>query len=223
MQSIQRKILMGALALVGCPAILLAQDAPAQGPPPGMTRPEMGPRGAIGGPGFRGGPWMQRDGQRLAPAWREGRFGGRRGPWGRFARHQRRVGMGLAAMLQNPGIRERIGVSAEQAAKIQGQQSAFAKTRIRDQADLRVKRLELRDLLRAEKPDRTAIDKKLRELSEVQLAAQKSAIDHQLAMRDALTAEQKEKMREVLRERMRDGHMPGPQRLQEPPRPPATE
>ena len=130
-------------------------------------------------------------------------------------------------LLRDPALRQRIGISTEQAAKIQGQESTFVKARIRDRADLQVKHMELRDLMGAEKPDRAAIDKKLREISEVRLAAEKSSVEHQLAMRDALTPEQKEKMREALRERMQQGgmpgpqgHMPGPDGRQGPPRPP---
>jgi len=118
-------------------------------------------------------------------------------------RHHRRH-RGVAMILRNPTLRERVGISAEQAARIQGQQAAFAKSRVRDRADLRVKQMDLRQLMAAEKPDRAAIDKKLREISEVRLAAQQLAVEHRLAMREAITPEQKEKMKQLFRERMRD-------------------
>jgi len=88
---------------------------------------------------------------------------------------------------------------------------AFQKTRIRDRADIQVKRIELRQLLGAEKPDRAAIDKKLRELNEVELAAKKSMIDYRLAQREFFTPEQREKMRQMFQERgQRRGPRPMP-------------
>ena len=120
----------------------------------------------------------------------------------RQCRHHR--GGGMAMLLRNPALRERAGISAEQAAKIQKQQAVFAKTRVRDHADLRVKQMDLRQLMAAEKADRAAIDKKLQEIGEVRLAAQKSAIEYRLTMREALTPEQKERMKQLFQERMEE-------------------
>ena len=181
MKSLKKKILVGVLALGTSPLGLLAQGAPGQGAPAGA-----GPQGR---PEMR----CDRDDQR----WENRRH--RRGKMRHHRRHR-----GVAMILRNPTLRERVGISAEQAARIQGQQAAFAKSRVRDRADLRVKQMDLRQLMAAEKPDRAAIDKKLREISEVRLAAQQLAVEHRLAMREAITPEQKEKMKQLFRERMRD-------------------
>ncbi len=61
-----------------------------------------------------------------------------------------------------------------------------------------MKHLELRELLAAEKPDRTAIEQKLAQLNEVQFAMRKAAIQHRLAMRGMFTPEQREDARAVL-------------------------
>lgn len=184
MKSLKKQILVGVLALATSPLGLLGQGPPEQGAP--------------AGPGPQGRPEMRRDRD-------DRRFENRRQRRGKMRHHRRQRGRGVAMILRNPTLRERVGISAEQAAKIQGQQAAFAKSRVRDRADLRVKQIDLRQLMAAEKPDRTAIDKKLRELSEVRLAAQQSAVEHRLAMREAITPEQKEKMKQLFRERMRDG------------------
>jgi len=185
MKSLKKKFLVGVLTLATSPLGLLAQGAPEQGAP--------------AGPGPQGRPGMRRD--RDDRRW-ENRRRHRRG---KMRHHRRQRGRGVAMILRNPTLRERVGISAEQAAKIQGQQAAFAKSRVRDRADLRVKQMDLRQLMAAEKPDRAAIDKKLREISEVRLAAQQLAVERRLAMREAITPEQKEKMKQLFRERMRDG------------------
>ena len=193
MRSLKTKTLIGALMLATSPLGLLAQGASGHGAP--------------AGPGPQGRPEMRRDGD-------DRRWENRRRHGQDKMRHHRRQrhhrGRGVAMILRNPALRERIGISAEQAAKIQEQQAAFAKSRVRDHADLRVKQMELRQLMAVEKPDRAAIDKKLSEISEVRLAAQKSAVEYRLAMREAITPEQKEKMRQLFREWMRDGRMGRP-------------
>jgi Spy/CpxP family protein refolding chaperone len=102
-------------------------------------------------------------------------------------------------MLRNPAFRERLRITPEQAARIQAQQSAFAKARIRDRADVQVKRLELDELLAAEKPDHAQLEKKLFELNEAEFAMRKAALDQRLAMREALTPEQRDNLRDMVR------------------------
>jgi Spy/CpxP family protein refolding chaperone len=103
--------------------------------------------------------------------------------------------------LNDPAIRQQIGLTAEQAAAIRQQESNFRKTEIRDRADLAVKRIDLRDLLAVDKPDRAAIDSKLREISAAQLALEKSSIDFRLNMRDAISPAQREKLHQLMADR----------------------
>jgi Spy/CpxP family protein refolding chaperone len=112
----------------------------------------------------------------------------------------------LGQLARNPQFRERIGLTPEQVSKIQAQESIFAKARIRNQAELQVKRMELRELMQEEKPDRALIEKKMREVTEAEFAQRKAAVDHQLTMRDLITPEQKQKLQEV-RQEMRTRHM----------------
>jgi Spy/CpxP family protein refolding chaperone len=116
----------------------------------------------------------------------------------------------LAQIMDDPSLRQRLGITAEQTAKIRQQTSAFRKTQIRNRADVEVKRVELRDLLSADQPDRVAIDKKLDEISASRLAQEKAAVDFRLSIRDVLTPDQRQKL-----EQMRHGvpeHGPGPRR-----------
>jgi Spy/CpxP family protein refolding chaperone len=119
--------------------------------------------------------------------------------------------LGLSRLLNDPAIRQQAGITADQAAKINQQTSDFRKTQIRDGADIQVKRIDLQDLLSADKPDRAAIDAKLQEISASQLTLSKSAIDYQLNMREAITPAQRDKLRQLMRDRgrPRDGRSGG--------------
>lgn len=135
-----------------------------------------------------------------------------RGGWGQGDRMDMRGPggggreFGLFRVLNDPDIREKVGVTTEQVAKIRRQESDFRKAEIRNRADLEVKRIDLNDLLAADKPDRAAIDSKLQEISTAQMALEKSRIDNRLDMRDALTPAQRQKLRDVMKERrQRDG------------------
>jgi Spy/CpxP family protein refolding chaperone len=109
-------------------------------------------------------------------------------------------GMGLAFLANDPEMRKRLGISDEQAAKIRQQTLDFRKAEIRSRADLQVKRLELHSLLAGDAPDRAAIDRTLQEVGTAQMALAKTAIDFHLAMRSALTPEQREKLRQMRQE-----------------------
>ncbi len=177
----------------------LAPLAWAQEPPPMPQGPEDGPR--------RGREMGPRSGR---PAFF--RSEGRMGPMGRMRGHG---DFGLARLLSNPQFRERLGVSTEQAAKIRQEDLNFRKAEIRNRADLEVKHMELEELLAADKADRAAIDKKLREISETRYASEKSGIDHHLAMKEALTPEQREKLKQMfaeMRTRRGEGNFPRMQR-----------
>jgi len=103
-------------------------------------------------------------------------------------------------------------VYAAQAAKNRQQESDFRKTEIRNRADLQIKRLDLNDLLSADKPDRSGIDSKLQEIGAAQIALEKSAIDYRLNMREALTPVQRQKLEQMMAQRrqpMAAGPAPG--------------
>jgi Spy/CpxP family protein refolding chaperone len=118
-------------------------------------------------------------------------------------------GFGLGRLLNDPDVRQQLGISPEQAAKIKQQQSDFRKAEVRNRADLEIKRMDLHDLVSAEKPDRSAIDRKLQEVGAAQLALEKSAIDHRLTMREMLTPEQRQKLQQMMR---REPQPPTPMR-----------
>jgi Spy/CpxP family protein refolding chaperone len=172
-------------------------------------------------------PLLAQDGAQDAPAGHQGArdgFGSRRGGmgsgenqgrWGHrhggFGRDGRRGGrhFGFARLLNDPSVRQQVGITDEQAATIRKEELDFRKTEIRGRADLDVKRIDLKDLLAADKPDRAAINAKLQEISAAQLSLQKSAIDYRLTMRDAITPAQRDKLRQVMRDRWQHNGGPG--------------
>jgi len=182
-------VLALALAFSGAP--LLAQDGP-QDPPPAH-------QAARDGFGSRRGAMESGEDQ--------GRWGHRHGGFGRDGRRGGRH-FGFARLLNDPSIRQQAGITDEQTATIRKQEADFRKTEIRGRADLDMKRIDLKDLLAADKPDRAAINAKLQEISATQLSLQKSAIDYRLTMRDAITPAQREKLRQLVRDRWQrdDGH-----------------
>jgi Spy/CpxP family protein refolding chaperone len=103
--------------------------------------------------------------------------------------------------LRNPAVRQQLGISDEQAAKLENQVTDFRKTRIQDRASLAVQRIDLENLLAAENPDRAAINRKLQQVGAAQLALEKSAVDFALNVKQELTPEQRQKIRQFLRQR----------------------
>ena len=204
------KFALAALALALSCAPAFAQGNPPDDPPAGPDAGGPGGEMHRGGPGRDGGNWGRgRDGQewgrRDGNGVGRGRGMGMRGRGGMEGRE-----MMLGRLLSNPEIRDKIGVTADQAAKIRQQESDFRKTEIRGRADLEVKQIDLRDLMSADKPDRPAIDAKLTEISTARLALQKSAVTFRLNSRDALTPDQRTKLRDLMRTRRGQNGPPGP-------------
>jgi Spy/CpxP family protein refolding chaperone len=220
--SFSSKAALAILALTIGSSLAVARTAQ-QGPPPDPSQDQSGRPDGDG----RGGPMgmrrsMMNDGRRGPDGDRGARGGEEAGRWGRGGMGMRggmrmRGGMGmrgrgegprefgLTRLLSNPEIRQQIGVTADQAAKIRQQESDFRKTQIRNGADLQIKRMDLHDLLSAEKPDRAAINSKLEEISAAQLTMAKSAVDFHLTMRDALTPAQREKLEQWMKQRRQPG------------------
>jgi Spy/CpxP family protein refolding chaperone len=192
---IETKFGLAALALALSCGPMLAQEGPEPGEPPADEAMLLPPApGAAGADGLvdPGGPDRPRG--PMGPG-EDGRRGFERGPRGGHRE------FGLSRLLSDPEIQQKVGISADQVAKIRQQESAFRKTEIRQRADLEVKRLDLRDLMAADKPDRSAIDRQLQEISTSQLALDKARVDFRLNMKDALTPDQRQKLRAALQEK----------------------
>jgi Spy/CpxP family protein refolding chaperone len=189
-------VLALALALALGSSPLLAQDGAPDQPPAHQD--------AWDGYGSRRGSMGRSENQ--------GGWGHRHGGFGRDG-HRGHRHSGFARLLNDPAIRQQVGITDEQAAMMRKQEADFRKTEIRGRADLEVQRIDLKGLLAADKPDRATINAKLQEISTAQLSLQKSAIDYRLTMRDAITPAQREKLQQLMRDRWQrdDRGRPGPQ------------
>jgi Spy/CpxP family protein refolding chaperone len=135
-----------------------------------------------------------------------GNFGGRGGFGGRgMGRGPGGMGrggpMGLSRIVNNPDMREKLGITTEQAAKIRGQETDFQKASVMNRAKSQVARMELNQLMSADKPDRAAIDKKLSDISAAQLVSEQTRVHHQLDMKTALTPDQQAKLKTLMQSR----------------------
>jgi periplasmic protein CpxP/Spy len=182
---IKSRIAAGILALaVSCSgAIAQGQGGQGQNPPPPSEQGQM--QGPPGGPGGRS--FMRQGVGPMGPG----------GPMGRRGRGMGGRGFGGGGFLNNPAMRQRLGITSDQAAKIHQQDLDFQKSQIRNRADLDVKRIELNELLAADNPDRSAINAKLQEVSAAQMASEKAGIDNRLALRDVLTPAQRTQLQQL--------------------------
>ncbi len=194
-------------AAVSLPLAFGQNGAPASAPPPPPSQSQAGPNQQV-----RHRIIMHQDRMDRPGRWDRG---DNHGDWGRMHHHRDFM---LARLANNPAFRERIGMTPEQAQKIRTETFDFRKTEIRNRADVQVKQLELRQLLSAETPNRSAINSKLEEISAARLAQAKAAVNFHLDMRAALTPDQKLKLQQMRQEFFQHrfgpggpGDKPGPQ------------
>jgi Spy/CpxP family protein refolding chaperone len=98
-------------------------------------------------------------------------------------------------------LKESLGLTDEQAAKIEGLRVEFTKARIQHQATTKIARLELAELMGAVTIDEKAVQLKVKQLADLQAAGLKARVDHQLAVQRILTPEQRAKFKELHQKR----------------------
>lgn len=164
---------------------------------------------------------VQREGERFRP---EAGFAGREG-------EQRLAGRLLAA-LDNDRVKAYLNLTDSQADRLRQILVDAEKAGVKTRADIAVRGIELRELLRADKPDHDAVMKKVDELSNLRGQMMKERIEALLAAKNVLTPEQQKKIRTFMERRAgfgggrepfsarREGF--GPRRPEAMPRPPAA-
>ena len=230
------KSIVALAAFAVCAPLALAQDnsQSQQTPPPAsQNQGQMSPRRPMGPGNMNGGMDGRMNGQMHRPMgprenmWahgemargmnrgmgfngREGFAGGRGNFGGRGPGMMGRGGpMGLSRIVNNPDMREKLGISTEQAAKIRQQETDFQKASVMNRAKSQVAHMELNQLMSADKPDRVAIDKKLSDISAAQLVSEQTRVHHQLDMKTALTPDQQAKLKELMQSRRPGMRGPG--------------
>jgi Spy/CpxP family protein refolding chaperone len=144
-----------------------------------------------------------------------------------------RMGPRLLAMLDNDRVKTYLNLTDPQVDRLRQIVVESEKASVKSRADLSVRGIELRELLRADKPDREAIMKKVDELSSLRADLMKQRVDALLAAKSVLTPEQQKKVRSFLERRegfgmrgeqfrgRRGGWGPPPDAPPRPPRSPA--
>lgn len=111
-------------------------------------------------------------------------------------------GMGRGQWWENDQIAKEVNLTDDQEKKIDALATAHRKEMIKAEADLKIAKMELNDLL-DNMENETAIRKKAQEVSKLQEKIYTSRIDHRLAMNKILTAEQQKKLKAYRPTRMK--------------------
>ena len=89
-------------------------------------------------------------------------------------------------------LAERLNLSDEQKTQMHQIRIAHQKQQVQREAKVKLARIELKELMAADDPNRSAIEKKTKEISDLQYQAKLEMIDHLFKVRSILTPEQRE-------------------------------
>jgi Spy/CpxP family protein refolding chaperone len=113
--------------------------------------------------------------------------------WG--GRHEFGRERGLLGLADNSRLRAYLNLTDQQAERLHQIAVDSEKSSVKTRADLELRRIELRELLRADNPDHDAVMKKVQEVSELRGQMMKQHVETLLTARSVLTPEQQKKLR----------------------------
>lgn len=87
-------------------------------------------------------------------------------------------------------LMQKLNLTEDQQSQIRKLHVDFQKKQIQNQAKIRLARLDLAQMLQADKPDRSAIEKAVRDVSALETDNKVARIDQMLAIRNVLTPDQ---------------------------------
>ncbi len=120
--------------------------------------------------------------------------------WGGHHGHAH-MGRRLLAMLDNPRFKQALSLTDEQVGQLRKIIVGSEEASIKTGADLKVRGIELRELLRADHPDQQAVMKEADEISALRAQMMKQHLEALLAAKNVLTPEQQAKVRSFLERR----------------------
>lgn len=123
-------------------------------------------------------------------------FQGLQGHWG---------GQRILALLDNDQFRSRINLTDDQANELRRVVINAEKSAIETRARIAVDRIELRELLRVDKPDQDAVMKKVDEIGGLRDEMMKNGIQAVLDAKRILTPEQQKEIRALMEQRFSRG------------------
>ena len=190
----RRKIAIGTLGLMvvlGTAFLTWAQDGPPQGPGPGQGQHQFG-----------GGEHQWGGGPRGFEGEGRGEFGrpgeGEGGGWQHGGGHGFGGAEHLLRLAEDPRVRMFLGLTDEQVSRLHKIGVDAEKSSVQSQADLELRHIELRELLRADNPDHDAIMQKIDEANALQGKMEKQHVETLLSARSVLTPEQLKKVKEFM-------------------------
>ena len=154
-----------------------ADDAPPEAPP----APGMGPRSGGMAPRAGMGHGGMGSGMGMGPGMRMGPGGGRMAP-----------GMRMGGMRGGPEL----GLTKEQRDKLAELRDRQMRAGIQSRASLQLAQLDLMKAMRADRPDRAAINLQIDKIAKMRGDLQKARVGSMLDFRALLTDEQREKLHE---------------------------
>jgi Spy/CpxP family protein refolding chaperone len=107
--------------------------------------------------------------------------------------------------LHSQQIRQALGISDDQAKKLEDEVTQFRKTLIRDHAELQIQLIDLQTALAEQTPDQSRVDDSMQKVSAAQQALEKAAVDFVVTLKQEITPEQRQKIRQFLRARRGQG------------------
>ncbi len=129
--------------------------------------------------------------------------------WQRGGRRRFGGGEGFLRMAENPRVRQYLGLTDEQVGRLHKIGVDAEKASVQTRADMQLRHIELRELLRADSPDHDAIMQKIDEVNALQGKMQKQRVETMLSARSVLTPEQLKKVKTFMENRGSGG---GPER-----------
>lgn len=104
------------------------------------------------------------------------------------------------------GMKERLGLTDQQMEQLRSRRLEAAKERVKIRSDMRIARIELRELMTSPTPDEKAVMAKARQIGDLYAQLLETRVAHGLALKKILSPEQQQKLREM----RAAGRGPGP-------------
>ena len=121
--------------------------------------------------------------------------------WQRGGRRGFGGGEHLLRMAENPRVRQYLGLTDEQVGRLHKIGVDAEKASVQTRADMELRHIELRELMRADNPDHDAIMQKLDEVNALRGKMEKQHVETMLSARSVLTPEQLKKVKAFMENR----------------------
>ena len=102
---------------------------------------------------------------------------------------------------------EKLGLNEKQKTDIAGLRTEMEKSMVGIQAKIKIARIDMRNLVGAESPDKGLIEGKMKEINDLQFQAKKLTVDHIFAVYALLTPEQQKTFKGQMMKRLSAGRM----------------